>query len=117
MNIGNCDVPVSDVAVVVATTAFTLTVFAAPSSRIRSVVPDGFEAVMPVDESAALICETIEAMPPEKSMPTTLSLGFGRGGILQRQGRRVVDTHQRQLVLRVGRRVGVGDRHRIAGRE
>ncbi len=43
---------------------------------MRKVVPDGFDAVMPVEPSAALICEITEAMPPEKSTPTTLSLGL-----------------------------------------
>ena len=39
--------------------------FAAPSPRL--------EAVMPVPVSAALICVTTEPMPPEKSMPKTVS--------------------------------------------
>jgi hypothetical protein len=63
--------------------------------------------------SAALSCETTEAMPPEKLTPI-LRIGVGR--VLQRQrgGIRYVD--DRDLVLRVGRTVGIGQVHRVARR-
>ena len=62
--------------VAVAVVATELTVIVpGPLSSTRNVVPDGLANCRPVAPSAVLSCVATEAMPPEKSMPTTVSLG------------------------------------------
>ena len=60
----------------------------------------------PLGPSAVLSCATTEAMPSEKLTPT-LS-GLAPGAVLQRQRQRVGDVDDRDLVLGIGRSVGVG---------
>ena len=69
MNSGIWTAPEVDVVVAEAVTLFSLTVLAAPSSRISRMLPLGFDAVRPAPASAALICDTTVAILPEKLSP------------------------------------------------
>jgi hypothetical protein len=53
----------------------TSVVPAGPSSRMRSVVPEGLATLNP-GPSAAAICAAMELGPPEKLMPTARSFGL-----------------------------------------
>ena len=76
VNTGSCGLPFASAeAVVVVDPALTLTA-AEPLSRTRNVEPAGLENCRLVLPTAAVICATIEAIPPWKLTPITLSLGL-----------------------------------------
>ncbi|MBA7715871.1 hypothetical protein ES703_124929 [subsurface metagenome] len=76
VNTGTCGLPLVSPGTVVVVDAALMLTAAEPLSRTRNVLPAGLENCRLVFPTAAVICATIEAMPPVKLTPITLSLAL-----------------------------------------